>query len=148
MAGGGRDALGHAAARRLQTLLDRDEAGIVIDGIDIRRADPPARVADAWRAVAAARNDAATEATQAQSWSRQLIVHAQAEAGAFDKIYAQYRLAPEVTRREMYYATMERVLGQSDKVIVDAPGTALALPTPAESAAPAPVTPLKAGNGH
>lgn len=146
--GGGRDALGHVAARLLQVLLDRDQAGIVVDGIDIRRADPPAHVADALRAVAAARSDAATEAMQAQSFSRQLIVHAQGEAGAFDKIYAQYRLAPEVLRREMYYATMERVLSQSDKVIVDAPGTVTTLPVLAAPTGEAPANVAKAGNGH
>jgi membrane protease subunit HflK len=126
--GAGRAGLGRRAAQRLQALLNRDQAGIVIDGVDIRRLDPPARFADTLRAVTAARNDAATEATQAQSWSRQLIVHAQGEAGAFDKVYAQYRQSPDVTRRQMYYATMERVLSQSDKVIVDAPGTVTALP--------------------
>jgi membrane protease subunit HflK len=121
-------ALGADAARHLQVLLDRNQAGVAIDGIDVRRADPPARVAQAMQAVVAARDDAAIEATQAQSWSHQVIVHAQGEAGAFDKVYEQYRRAPAVTRRQMYYATMERVLAQSDKVIVDAPGTTATLP--------------------
>ncbi len=145
--GAGRDALGHRAAQRLQALLDRDQAGIAIDGVDIRRVDPPARVANALRAVAAARNEAATEATQAQSWSRQLIVQAQGEAGAFDKVYAQYRQSPDVTRRQMYYATMERVLSQSDKVIVDAPGTVTTLP-PLADAPPGDAKPGRAGNGR
>ena len=126
--GTGRDRLGHDAARRLQVMLDRDRAGIAVTGIDIRRADPPAHIADAMRAVVAARGDAATEAVQAHSWARQLVVAAQGEAGAFDAVYDQYRHAPDVTRRQMYYATMERVLAQSDKVIVDAPGTTMALP--------------------
>jgi|GEM_PF-154006 len=128
VAGTGRDTLGHDAARRLQVMLDRDRAGIAVTGIDIRRADPPAHIADALRAVIAARGDAATEAMQAHSWARQLVVTAQGEAGAFDAVYDQYRHAPDVTRRQMYYATMERVLAQSDKVIVDAPGTTMALP--------------------
>ena len=75
-------------------------------------------------------------------------MHAQAEAGAFDKIYAQYRLAPDVTRREMYYATMERVLSQSDKVIVDAPGTATTLLPLAIATGDAGANTAKAGNGH
>lgn len=145
---GGGDALGHGAAQQLQALLDRDHAGIVIDGIDIRRADPPGRVAEAFRAVVAARNEAATEAVQAQSYARQLIVHAQAEAGEFDRIDAQYRLAPDVIRREMYYATMERVLSQSDKVIVDAPGTVTNLPPLPAPNGEAGASVAKAGNGH
>ena len=145
---GGRDSLGHGAAQQLQALLDRDHAGIVIDGIDIRRADPPGRVAEAFRAVVVARTEAATEAVQALSYSRQLIVHAQAEAGEFDRIDAQYRLAPDVIRREMYYATMERVLSQSDKVIVDAPGTVTNLPPLPAPNGEAGASVAKAGNGH
>jgi len=147
--GPGRETLGHDAARRLQVMLDRDRAGIVVADFDIRRADPPARVADALRAVVAARDDAATEAMQAQSWSRQLVATAQGEAGAFDKVYDQYRHAPDVTRRQMYYATMERVLAQSDKVIVDAPGTTMALPQPAPiQSAPKTGTDAGPANGH
>ena len=37
-------------------------------------------------------------------------------------MYEQYKLAPEVTRRRMYYETMEAVLAKSDKTIVETPG--------------------------
>ena len=62
---------------------------------------------------------------------------AQGEAAAFDKVYAQYKLAPEVTRRRMYYETMEQVLSKVDKTIVEAPGVTPYLPLPqvAEGAA-------------
>jgi membrane protease subunit HflK len=145
--GRARETLGRDAAQRLQALLDRDRAGIVIDGVDIRRVDPPAHVADALRTVAAARSDAANEAIQAQGWSRQLIAHAQGEAGAFDKVHAQYRLAPAVIRRQIYYDTMERVLSQSDKVIVDAPGTVIPLAPIAVPGSQAPPGGAKAGHG-
>ena len=55
---------------------------------------------------------------------------AQGEATAFDKVYEQYRLAPEVTRRRMYYETMEQVLSKVDKTIVEAPGVTPYLPLP------------------
>ena len=54
---------------------------------------------------------------------------AQADAAAFDKVYAQYKLAPEVTRRRMYYETMERVLSSNDKVLVSGNTTSY-LPLP------------------
>ena len=54
----------------------------------------------------------------------------QGDAAAFDKVYDQYRLAPEVTRRRMYYETMERVLSNNDKVIVAADGVTSYLPLP------------------
>jgi membrane protease subunit HflK len=53
-------------------------------------------------------------------------------------VYGQYKLAPEVTKRRMYYETMERVLSQTDKVIVEAPGTVPYLPLPALRQRPAP----------
>jgi membrane protease subunit HflK len=148
--------LAQRAAQRLQAMLDRYGAGIVIDGIDLRRAGPPARVADAWRSVAAARNEAVNEAVQAQSWARQTIVRAEGDAAAFDKVDELYRRAPGVTRRQIYYATMERVLGQSDKVIVDAPGTVIQMPQQSQGQSLSPGGPLpaapqpgaKAGNGH
>ncbi len=53
---------------------------------------------------------------------------AQGEAAAFDKVYEQYKLAPEVTRRRMYYETMEAVLSNTDKTIVEPAGIAPYLP--------------------
>src|SRR3546814_5609946 len=52
------------------------------------------------------------------------------ESAAFDKVYAEYKLAPEVTRRRMYYETMEEVLSNVDKTIIEAKGVTpyLALP--------------------
>ncbi|MDB5675652.1 MAG: hflK, partial [Sphingomonas bacterium] len=50
----------------------------------------------------------------------------------------QYKLAPEVTRRRMYYETMEEVLGKSDKTIVETPGVLPYLPLGAGRRAPEP----------
>ena len=49
----------------------------------------------------------------------------------FDKIYEQYKLAPEVTRRRLYYETMEAVLAKSNKTIVETNGVTPYLPLPA-----------------
>jgi membrane protease subunit HflK len=66
----------------------------------------------------------------ARAYALQLTAKAQGEATAFDKVYAEYKLAPEVTRRRMYYETMEKVLSKVDKTIIEAPGVTpyLALP--------------------
>ena len=58
----------------------------------------------------------------------QLKQKAQGEATAFDKVYEQYKLAPGVTKRRMYYETMERVLQGVDKTIIQAPGVNSYLP--------------------
>ena len=66
----------------------------------------------------------------ANSYSLQLHQQAQGAATAFDKVYGQYKLAPEVTRRRMYYETMEQVLSKVDKTVVDTPGVTTYLPLP------------------
>ena len=81
----------------------------------IKQADPPSEVNDAFKEVTAAQQDAKSYINQANAYALQLAAKAQGEAAAFDKVYAQYKLAPEVTRRRMYYETMEQVLSKVDK---------------------------------
>ena len=59
---------------------------------------------------------------QARAYALQLTAKAQGEGTTFEKVYEQYKLAPEVTRRRMYYETMEQVLSKVDKTIVEVPG--------------------------
>ena len=59
-----------------------------------------------------------------------MLASAQGSAAEFNEIYSQYRLAPEVTRRRLYYETMERVLRDTDKTIVEADGVTPYLPLP------------------
>ena len=108
-------------ARRMQEILDGYRAGVMIQGIAIKQADPPAAVVDAFKEVSAAQQTAQTYMNQARAYAQQLDAKARGEAAAFDRVYAEYRLAPEVTRRRMYYETMEEVLAKTDKTIVEAP---------------------------
>ena len=106
----------------MQRTLDRYQSGVAIRGIAIKQADPPAAVNDAFKNVTAAQQDAQSAINNANAYALQLKQIAQGEATAFDKVYAQYKLAPEVTRRRMYYETMERVLRGVDKTIIETPG--------------------------
>ena len=65
----------------------------------------------------------------AQSYAQRAVTIAQTDAATFDKAYAQYKLAPDVTRRRMYYDTMDHVLAANDKIIVPQ-GTNNWLPMP------------------
>ena len=112
----------------MQQTLDGYSSGVLIQGVAIRQADPPAQVNDAFKEVTAAQQKAQTEVNNANSYALQLRQIAQGEATAFDKVYEQYRLAPEVTRRRMYYETMERVLRNVDKTVVETPGVTPYLP--------------------
>ena len=117
-------------ADRMQHVLDGYLSGIAIQGVAIQQADPPGEVNDAFKEVTAAQQDAKSYINQANAYALQLTAKAQGEAAAFDKVYQQYKLAPEVTRRRMYYETMEQVLAKVPKTIVEAPGVTpyLALP--------------------
>jgi membrane protease subunit HflK len=117
-------------AAKMQSILDSYHSGIEIQGIAIKQADPPAAVNDAFKEVTAAQQDAQSYMNQARAYALQLTAKAQGEATAFDKVYEQYKLAPEVTRRRMYYETMEQVLSKVNKTIVEAPGVTPYLPLP------------------
>jgi len=117
-------------AKRMQTILDYYRSGIQIQGIAIKQADPPEAVNDAFKQVTAAQQDAQTSINNANAYALQLGQKAQGDATAFEKVYEQYKLAPEVTRRRMYYETMERVLKNVDKTIIEAPGVLPYQPLP------------------
>jgi membrane protease subunit HflK len=122
LSGAGRADIEEAVRTRMQAILDTYRAGIIVQGIQIMKTDPPERVVEAFKDVSAAQQDASTAMNQARTYEQQLLAKAQGDAAAFDKIYVQYKLAPEVTRRRLYYETMESVLGQTDKTIVEPSG--------------------------
>ena len=143
--GSERTAIEQQVEQNMQQLLDGYGAGVVIRGIAIKKADPPAAVNDAFKEVSAAQQTAQTYLNEARAYAQQLTAQAQGESAAFDKVYEEYRLAPRVTRQRMYYETMERVLSNVDKTIVEPRGVTpyLALPelkkraqAPAAEAAP------------
>lgn len=125
----------------LQTLLDRYESGILVRRLQLKAADPPARVRDAFLDVAGAeqdaqalinqatayrndvvpkaRGDAAQLVQQAEGYRDKVIADSNGEAQRFALILAEYQRAPEVTRRRMYLETMEKVLSRSEKIVVD-----------------------------
>jgi membrane protease subunit HflK len=114
----------------MQRVLDGYRSGIQIQGIAIKQADPPDAVNDAFKEVTAAQQDAKSYINQANAYALQITAKAQGDATAFDKVYEQYKLAPDVTRRRMYYETMEQVLARVDKTIIEAPGVTPYLPLP------------------
>ena len=66
--------------------------------------------------------DAQQALNQSRGYAQQLLAVAQGATAAFDAVYAQYRLAPEVTRKRMYLETMEDVLGKTDMTVIE-PGS-------------------------
>jgi membrane protease subunit HflK len=128
--GEGRGEIEGRVQERMQQVLNGYRAGVRIQGVAIKQADPPQAVNDAFKDVSAAQQQAQSYINDARAYALQLTAKAQGEATAFDKVYEQYRLAPDVTRRRMYYETMERVLQGVDKTIIEAPGVTPYLPLP------------------
>lgn len=130
LSGAGREQVETRVRSRMQTLLDTYGAGIAVQGVEIARTEAPQQVIEAFNDVLAARQDAERNLNEARRYEQQLLATAEGSAAEFNEIYSQYRLAPEVTRRRLYYETMERVLRDTDKTIVEPDGVTpyLALP--------------------
>jgi membrane protease subunit HflK len=125
----------------VQETLDSYEAGISVVRVNFDKADPPREVIDSFREVqaaqqerdrlekeadgyanrvtAGARGEAARLAEESEAYLAQVVNDAEGEASRFLAVYAEYVKAPEVTRRRMYLETMEKVLGNMNKVILD-----------------------------
>ena len=128
--GPGRGAIELEVRQRMQQVLDEYRAGVLVQSISIRQSDPPAEVNDAFREVNAAQQRRESYMNDARAYASRVTELAQGETAEFDKIYTEYREAPEVTRTRLYYETMEQVLGKVDKTIVESGGVTPYLPLP------------------
>ena len=79
-----------------------------------------------------ARGDAAKILQEAEAYKKQVVAAAEGEASRFVAIYNEYAKAKRVTQERMYLETMEKVLADIDKVIIDrkAGGVVPYLPLP------------------
>jgi membrane protease subunit HflK len=138
---GARQKTEQAVQKLMQDVLNQYGAGVHVDQVQLQKVDPPSQVIDAFRDVQAAATDKERLQNEAASYTNRIVPEARGEAerilqGArayreqtvaeatgqtarFLKIHEQYKKAPEVTRTRMYLETMERVLGGSEKIIID-----------------------------
>lgn len=72
-----------------------------------------------------------------------MIAEAKGEAARFEKVLQEYQKAPDVTRKRIFIDTMQDVLSNADKIIVDRDGGVVPyLPlSELQKRAPAPSTP-------
>ncbi|MDA5557082.1 FtsH protease activity modulator HflK [Shimia sp. MMG029] len=128
----------------IQDTLDSYDSGVNIVRVNFDRADPPSTVIDAFRDVQAAaqerdrlqnvadayanrvlaeaRGEAAQVLEEAEGYRAQVVNEAEGEASRFSAVREEYAKAPEVTRKRLYLETMERVLGEVDKIIIEENG--------------------------
>jgi membrane protease subunit HflK len=125
----------------MQKTLDRYGAGVTITLVRLQNAQAPPDVTESYRdvqkaiadqetarnaaeayankVIPEARGNASRIVNQAQAYRQQVIAEAEGEAQRFVLVYDEYRKAPEVTRRRMYLETMSKVLGPTNKIILD-----------------------------
>ena len=125
----------------VQSTLDSYDSGIQVLRVNFDRADPPEQVIDAFREVqaaeqqrdrlqseadaysnrvlAGARGEAAQVLEEAEGYRARVVNEAEGEASRFTAVLGEYAQAPDVTRKRLYLETMEQVLGDVDKIIID-----------------------------
>lgn len=125
----------------LQAILDRYQSGIQIESVETQDAKPPLQVRDAFDDVVKADQDQVTLENQAEAYAKRLVPNARGEAERlmqeaeaykakivaeamgeaerFNQILTEYRKAPAITKKRLYIESMENVLSNSSKVMID-----------------------------
>ena len=130
LTGAGRAEIEQDVRTAMQARLDAYRSGISVQGIEINKVDPPSRVEEAFKDVSSAQQDADAAINRSRAVAQQVLARAQGDAREFNDIYEEYKLAPEVTRRRLYYETMEQILSKTDKTIVEGGNVTPYLPLP------------------
>ena len=137
----GRSVIENDTQEIIQKILDEYTSGIQITQVQTQKADPPDQVIDAFRDVQAARADMERSKNEAEAYAndviprargeaqkilqaaeaykKEVVAKAEGEASRFLAIYNEYINAKSVTQERMYLETMEKVLADIDKVIIE-----------------------------
>ena len=130
----------NAVTTLIQSTLDSFRTGILITGVQLEKADPPPAVIDAFEEVqraeqnqnkfireaeqyrnkllGEARGEAFKTIEDAKGYKALVVAEADGEAQRFVSIYKEYTKAKEVTRKRLFLETMEQVLSNSNKIII------------------------------
>lgn len=137
----GRAEIGTGAIELIQQILDNYESGIEVTSVNMQPAKPPEQVKASFDDAIKAREDeqrrineaeayrneidekaqgeAARILLQAEAYKEQVVAEAAGEARRFEQLLIEYEKAPEVTRSRLYLDTIEEVLAENPKVMLD-----------------------------
>ncbi len=137
----GRQQIEDAAREQIQGILNSYGAGIAVQEVQVQKVDPPDEVIDAFRDVQRAqadreraqneaetyqydilpraRGDAVKMEQEAEAYAQEVVARADGDAQRFIAVYNEYAKAPDVTSKRLYLETMEEVLGDMNKVLID-----------------------------
>lgn len=127
------------AKTKLQDTLSRYDAGLIVTALNFQNVRPPQEVREAFDDAISAREDRQRRSNDAEAYAKSVVPQARGEAARilaeaegykaeriakaegdaerFNLIASEYKVAPEVTRKRLYIETMQKVLGESAKVI-------------------------------
>lgn len=128
----------------IQSILDRYKTGLLVTSVNLQSAQPPQEVKGAFEDAIKAREDnerlkndaeayandiipkargnAARQIEEANGYKARVIAQAEGESKRFSDLLTEYKKAPEVTRDRLYLDTIELVMGNTTKVLVDVDG--------------------------
>ena len=137
----GRQQIQARAKQRLQTLLNEYEAGVVVREVQLLAVDPPSDVIDAFNEVQRARQDrdrlkneaeayrndvvprargeAARIIAEAEAYMAEVVSRSEGDASRFQQVYQAYIQSKDVTKERIYIETLEEIMQNVDKVIID-----------------------------
>ncbi len=140
----GREEIAATAHELMQRILDRYQTGIQISRVTMQNAQPPEQVQaafdDAVKAgqdrerqknegeayandvIPRARGAASRLIEEANAYRERVVANAEGEASRFDQVFTEYQRAPDVTRERLYIETMQQVMSNTSKVMIDAKG--------------------------
>ncbi len=140
----GREAVRQAVWKELDEIIEPYNLGLIVTDVNFKDARPPEEVKDAFDDAISAQEDEVRYLREAEAYARgieprargrvkrmeqealaykeQTVLDAEGEVARFEKILPEYQAAPEVTRQRLYLATMEKVYGNTSKVMVDVEG--------------------------
>lgn len=141
----GREQIAVDAQRIMQQILDRYQTGIQISKLTLQNAQPPEQVQaafdDAVKAgqdlerqknegqayandvIPKARGTASRLMEEANGYKQRIIATAEGDASRFKQVLSEYVKAPEVTRQRMYIDTMQQIMTNTSKLMIDAKGS-------------------------
>lgn len=142
--GDGREDIALSTQETIQEILDSYESGLQVLRVNLQEAKPPEPVkasfddvtqavedevklrnqAEAYRneILPTARGESARMLEQAKAYKQEVVARAEGDAQRFTSLYNEYRKAPAVTRDRIYIETVETVLSQTSKIVVDVKG--------------------------
>ena len=129
------------AKDKIQALLDKYKSGLQVVTIQLQAVHPPEQVADSFKDVVRAREDKERLINEAQGYRNAVIPEARGQAAQIVRVaegyreekikraegdakrflqqYEEYKKAPDITRKRIYLETMEEILPNVNKVIME-----------------------------